>query len=75
MRRALAAALVCASVAGVAAEDPVDVVIGRAAKYVEGCQRDFAMVVSEERYAQEARYPPVGRGSDHRRRPDRQRRD
>jgi hypothetical protein len=48
----------------VAAEEPVDVVIGRAAKYVEGYQRDFAMVVSEERYTQEARYPPAGRGSD-----------
>src|SRR5215218_5224589 len=64
MRSVFAAAFIVASAILVAAEEPIDVVIGRAVKYVEGYQRDFAMVVSEERYVQEARYPPAGRGTD-----------
>ena len=42
----------------------VAVVLARAAAYVDAYQRDFAMMVAQERYQQEARYPgPVmGRG-------------
>jgi hypothetical protein len=46
------------------AQDPVATVIARAGEYVESYQRNFAMVVSEERYEQEVRYPgpPNARG-------------
>ena len=44
----------------------VALVIARAEAYVASYQRDFAMVVAEERYEQEARYPPLPnqRGAD-----------
>jgi hypothetical protein len=63
---ALAAALAIPAIAVPSAQEPVTAVIARAAAYVDGYQRDFAMVVSEERYQQEARYPsPAGsRGAD-----------
>ena len=47
-----------------AADAPLDVVLARAREYVEKYQRDLAMVVSEERYEQEVRFPgpPLQRG-------------
>lgn len=57
IRGALAAGLVIAALAGASAQEPVPAIIARAVTYVDAYQRDFAMVVSEERYQQEARYP------------------
>ena len=67
MTRAAAAAVLAAlTIATLQAADPLDAVVARAAAYVDRYQRDFAMVVSEERYDQEARYPaaPMSRIRD-----------
>ena len=67
MTRAAAAAVLAAlTTAALQAADPLDAVVARAAAYVDRYQRDFAMVVSEERYDQEARYPaaPMSRTRD-----------
>ena len=67
MTRAAAAAVLAAlTTAALQAADPLDAVVARAAAYVDRYQRDFAMVVSEERYDQEARYPaaPMSRIRD-----------
>ena len=67
MTRAAAAAVLAAlTTATLQAADPLDAVVARAAAYVDRYQRDFAMVVSEERYDQEARYPaaPMSRTRD-----------
>lgn len=67
MTRAAAAAVLAAlTTATLQAADPLDAVVARAAAYVDRYQRDFAMVVSEERYDQEARYPaaPMSRIRD-----------
>ncbi|MEQ1575056.1 MAG: hypothetical protein ABL993_12500 [Vicinamibacterales bacterium] len=66
---AIAAALVLAVPvieAQAPAQPDVATVIARAEAYVAAYERDFAMVVAEERYEQEARYPPPlnRRGSD-----------
>ena len=65
VRAGLAAAiLVALGVVTLRAQDPVALVVRHAAEYVDGYQRDLAMVVSEERYEQEVRYPgpPSARG-------------
>jgi hypothetical protein len=64
MRRAAATAIVLAiAAAAVDAQAPLEAVLTRAGDYVERYQREFSMVVSEERYEQEVRYPasPLGR--------------
>lgn len=49
-----------------AADTPLDAVLARAREYVEKYQRDLALVVSEERYEQEVRFPgpPLQRSRD-----------
>src|SRR5690349_16793375 len=49
-----------------AADAPLDVVLARVRDYVEQYQRDLALVVSEERYEQELRFPgpPLQRSRD-----------
>lgn len=51
---------------GAAAQESLDTVIQRAVRYVDAYQKDLAMVVSEEKYEQEARYPapPTARSRD-----------
>ena len=66
MTRLATAVLVALAAAALQAADPLDAVMARAGAYVEQYQRDFAMIVSEERYEQEARYPapPMSRTRD-----------
>ena len=59
-----AAAVLCALVAADAsAQAPLEVVVERASAYVVRYQRELAMVVAEERYEQEVRYPSGRVGS------------
>jgi hypothetical protein len=66
MRAGLVALLALALPAAIGAVDTVEAVVARASVYVEGYQKDFALVVSEERYEQEVRYPApaLTRGRD-----------
>jgi hypothetical protein len=61
--------VLCALLLGageVIAQDSVAGVVARAAKYVEQYERDLSLIVSEERYEQEVRFPAatVTRGRD-----------
>lgn len=58
--------LLAAASAPVFAQEPLATVVERAARYVDAYQRDLALIVSEEKYEQEARYPaaPGTRGRD-----------
>jgi hypothetical protein len=65
--RGIALAVTLALTAQVRAADaPLGEVLARAREYVEKYQRDLAMVVSEERYEQEVRFPgpPLPRSRD-----------
>lgn len=70
MQRAGAAAallvVLAAPVVPAAQQGSIATLIERAGAYVEQYQRDLAMIVAEERYEQEVRYPGLGsaRGSD-----------
>ena len=65
-RAGLAAALLALAAPLIVAQDDLTAIVARAAQYVDTYQRDFALVVSEEKYEQEARYPapPLSRGRD-----------
>ena len=60
-------ATTCAVAAAAGAADaPFDALLARARDYVDKYQRDLAMIVSEERYEQEVRFPapPLSRSRD-----------
>jgi hypothetical protein len=63
---ALAALIFTTAAPARGADTPLVTVIARAVEYVEGYQRDLAMIVSEERYEQEVRFPgsPLSRARD-----------
>src|SRR5215510_7211882 len=61
----VAALVLAASTAGRAGQDPPLVVVQRAAAYVADYQQKLSMVVAQERYQQEVRYPgPTLRSAD-----------
>lgn len=62
----VATALVFLGHAGVSAQEPLTVLVDRAAAYVDDYHAKLAMVVAQERYTQEVRYPapPMSRTRD-----------
>jgi hypothetical protein len=62
----LAAVVVALATAPLRGQASIDAVIARAAAYVAGYQQQLAMVVAEERYTQDVRYPapPMSRVRD-----------